>query len=76
MGDHRITIYTRHGCHLCDDAETLLRRLGFQYIAIDVDTDSALQSRYGDEVPVIAVDGRPILSGIIQEEAVRAALAP
>jgi glutaredoxin len=75
MGNREITLYTRRGCHLCEDAETLLRRLGYRYSAIDVDADSSLQVRYGDEVPVLAVDGQPVVSGIIRESAVRSALA-
>jgi glutaredoxin len=74
MDEQEVTIYTRAGCHLCEDAETLLRRLGYQFTAIDVDTDTVLRTRYGDEVPVIALNGRPVLSGVIHEAAVRAVL--
>ncbi len=73
--EHHLTLYTRAGCHLCEDAEALLQRLGYAAALVDVDADPLLQARYGEEVPVLAVDGRAVLSGIIREQAVRAALA-
>jgi glutaredoxin len=60
--DHQVTLVTRSGCHLCEEAETLLRRLsrevGFGYAEIDVDADPARQAEYSDRVPVILIDGR------------------
>lgn len=57
-----VTLYTRHGCHLCDEAHTFLageqRRAGFRLDVVDVDADSALLHRFGQDVPVIAVAGR------------------
>ena len=59
--DHHVTLVTRSGCHLCEDAEALLRRLsgevGFGYTEIDVDADPARQAEYSDRVPVILIDG-------------------
>src|SRR4051812_36209451 len=58
----RVVVYTRQGCHLCDDAWALLEaerlRYGFQLTAVDVDTDPALAAQYGLEVPVVEVDGK------------------
>jgi glutaredoxin len=73
--DNRLILYTRAGCHLCEDAEALLRRLGYEVALIDVDADPTLQARYGEQVPVLVVDGRAVLSGIIGEPALRRALA-
>ena len=57
----RVTLYTRQGCHLCGDAravvEEVSRASGVDYLEVDVDTDPALRERYGDEVPVVTVDG-------------------
>lgn len=57
-----VALYTRAGCHLCDDAhEELLRaarRYPLELRVIDVDRDPALAERYGLEVPVVAIDGR------------------
>ncbi|MBV9592175.1 MAG: glutaredoxin family protein [Actinobacteria bacterium] len=60
--DHRVTLVTRVGCHLCEEAErqlrALARELGFGYEELDVDGDDALRLQYGEQVPVILIDGR------------------
>jgi glutaredoxin len=56
----RVTLYTRVGCCLCDDAKKVLldarRRADFDYEEFDIDRDPELQRRYNDEVPVIAIN--------------------
>lgn len=50
----KITLYTRHECHLCDEAKAAMMR-HFPDLAIeeiDVDTDPELTRLYGEEVPV------------------------
>jgi glutaredoxin len=58
---HRVTLVTRAACHLCEDAETLLRRLagelGYAYEEWDVDSSADLRDEYSDRVPVILIDG-------------------
>jgi glutaredoxin len=58
----RITLYSRKGCHLCDDARTVIEQvcaeLGERYDEVDIDADPELQRRFGEEVPVTFVDGR------------------
>lgn len=57
-----VTLYTRRGCHLCDDAKAVIAAARaehpFELAVVDIDGDPALRARYTDEVPVIAVDGR------------------
>jgi glutaredoxin len=56
----RVTLYTRAGCCLCDEAKKVLaearRRADFDYEELDIDLDPELRRRYNDEVPVIAID--------------------
>jgi len=56
----RVTLYTRAGCCLCDDAKSLLlearRRADFDYEEFDIDRDPELRRLYNDEVPVIAIN--------------------
>ena len=58
----RVTLYTRRGCCLCDDAKRVLEsvraRAVFDLQEVDIDTDAALRMSYNDEVPVIAINGR------------------
>lgn len=57
--DHRVTLYERAGCHLCEEARVLLdEMLGEDGFArVDVDGDDELVLRYGFRVPVVNVDG-------------------
>jgi len=56
-----ITIYSRQGCHLCDDAqktlESMREELNFEIVVIDIDQDTELLKLYSDQVPVIHIDG-------------------
>ena len=54
-----LTIYSRPGCHLCDDMKALVRRVArtvatpITISEIDVSTDPDLERRYGQEIPVL-----------------------
>ncbi len=58
----KVTLYTRAGCHLCDDAKLVLDAVRearpFALDVVDIDTDAALVALYTTEVPVITVNGR------------------
>jgi glutaredoxin len=57
-----VTLYTRAGCCLCDDARRVLeaaqRRAPFDFEQIDIDRSPEWLALYNEEVPVIAIDGR------------------
>jgi glutaredoxin len=76
---HRITLITRAGCHLCQDAEARLRELavelGFDYEELDVDSDQTRRNEYSDRVPVILIDGKEHGYWRLEEERFRKALA-
>jgi len=56
-----VTVYSRHGCHLCEDAvktlESLREELAFEIEIIYIDGDAELEKLYGNEVPVIHING-------------------
>jgi glutaredoxin len=58
----KVTLYTRAGCCLCDDAKRVLldarRRAAFDFEEIDIDRDPTLVAAYNDDIPVIAINGR------------------
>jgi glutaredoxin len=74
----RVTLYSRPGCHLCDDARTVIERvcaeLGESYDEVDIDADEALLARYGDEIPVTLVDGKQHDFWRVDEARLRSAL--
>ena len=77
--DHRVTLITRTGCHLCEAAEATLRELaaelGYSYDEIDVDGSAQLRDEYSDRVPVILIDGREHGYWRVEERRFRQALA-
>ncbi|CAN2224192.1 Glutaredoxin-like [Candidatus Nanopelagicaceae bacterium] len=56
-----VTVYSRHGCHLCEDAEKTLEsmreELAFEIEIIYIDGNPELEKLYGNEVPVIHING-------------------
>ncbi|MBI4897200.1 MAG: glutaredoxin family protein [Actinobacteria bacterium] len=56
-----VLIYTRAGCHLCEEAvtaaEALRERFGFTLEMIDIEGDDELHGRYLEAIPVVLIDG-------------------
>ena len=56
-----VTVYSRHGCHLCENAEKTLegmrKELAFEIEIIYIDDNPELEKLYGNEVPVIHING-------------------
>lgn len=48
-----LVMYTRTGCHLCEQAAGLLDRVGISWRPVDVDDDVELEETYGLRVPVL-----------------------
>ena len=75
----RVTLYTRAGCHLCEEARVVIEQvcadLGEEYAEVDIDTDPDLVARFTDEVPVTFVDGRQHDFWRVDPARLRAALA-
>jgi glutaredoxin len=68
-----VTLYTRPGCHLCDDARAALTRVQsrapFALREIDITGDDRLHKRYLERIPVIALDGEELFDYFVDEEA-------
>jgi glutaredoxin len=58
----RVTLYSKPGCHLCDDARAVVQRvcgeLGVDWQEVDITGDPELNARYWEQIPVTIVDGR------------------
>jgi glutaredoxin len=56
-----VTVYSRHGCHLCENAvntlESMREELAFEIEIIYIDGNPELEKLYGHEVPVIHING-------------------
>ena len=72
----RLTIYSKPGCHLCDEMKSLVHRvisrqsanLAISVDEIDISTDQALLDRYGLEIPVLLIDGKKVAKYRVSEE--------
>jgi len=57
----QVVLYSRAGCHLCDDARAVLvaeqARSPSSLEEIDIETSDDLVREYGVRVPVVAIDG-------------------
>jgi glutaredoxin len=75
----RVTLYSRPGCHLCEQArivvEQVCAELGEEYVEVSIDDDPALRDRFGEEIPVTFVDGRQHDFWRVDADRLRTALA-
>ncbi|MBI3485147.1 MAG: glutaredoxin family protein [Acidobacteria bacterium] len=59
-----VTLYTRKGCHLCDEAKAqmapLLLEFGARLCEVDIDADEMLRALYDVDVPVIFLGDRKV----------------
>jgi glutaredoxin len=74
----RVVLYTRVGCHLCEEAKRVLREeraaAPFDLELVDIDRDPELARRYGVRVPVVAVDGEELFEYEVPVDLLRARL--
>ena len=58
-GPRQVTLYTRPGCHLCEEAKaaiaSLLGEFGASLYEVNIDQDAILEERYGWDIPVIFI---------------------
>jgi glutaredoxin len=67
----RLVLYSRPGCHLCDDARVVLERIGEPFDEIDIDSDDELFKRYLERIPVVALDGEELYDFFVDEQDLR-----
>ncbi len=74
-----LTIYSRPGCHLCDEMKAVVRTVSqsvpLSLEEIDISTDPGLEARYGLEIPVLMVEGKKAAKYRIGEADLRRMLA-
>ena len=75
MSAAEVVLYTRRGCHLCDEAKLALERAGLAAREVDIDSDPDLHQRYNECVPVVEIDGRERFRGRVSEVLLRRLLA-
>ncbi|MGI8982712.1 MAG: glutaredoxin family protein [Pirellulaceae bacterium] len=63
----QVLLFTRTGCHLCDEAEAILIRHGLSPQKFDVDANPELLEKYDTCVPVVVMDGKERFRGRVNE---------
>ncbi len=69
-----VEIYSKPGCHLCEEAKSILvkmqRRYGFQLHEVNIAGDPVLLAEYGTRIPLIYVNGHLVCKYSVKEAAV------
>ena len=75
-----VTIYSRPGCHLCDDMKVVVARvarsLPLRLEDVDVSTDPALEASYGPDIPVLMIGGKKAAKYRVTDDQLRRLLLP
>jgi glutaredoxin len=70
-----VVLYSRPGCHLCDDARAVLERLRgelpFTLTELDIERDPKLHHAYLERIPVVAIDGEEVFDFFVDEAELR-----
>jgi glutaredoxin len=68
-----VTLYSRPGCHLCEEARAVLERARerapFDIDEVDIEADDVLHARYLERIPVVVLDGEELFEYFVDEEA-------
>lgn len=70
-----ITLYSRPGCHLCDEMKALVAKMSkefpFSLREVDISNDPRLEALYGTDIPVLTLEGRKVAKYRITEDELR-----
>jgi len=74
-----IVVYSRPGCHLCEEALEMLvalHREGYRFTLreVDIESDEALLRAMLERIPVVEVDGDLVSELVLDQTSVRARL--
>jgi glutaredoxin len=61
-----VVLYTRRGCHLCEQARLVLLEHHLEPKCIDIDSDPQLHERFDHCVPVVEIDGQIRFRGRVE----------
>jgi glutaredoxin len=67
----KVVLYTREGCHLCEEAQEVLSEFGIAPTLVDIDHDPELRERFDECVPVVEIDGQIRFRGRVEPALLR-----
>jgi glutaredoxin len=75
----KLTLYGKPGCHLCEEARAVVdevrERRPFELEEVDITRDPALEARYRERIPVVAINGEEALELVIEASELERCLA-
>ena len=78
MSEPRVTVMTKPGCHLCENAmmviEQVCTELGVGWTEVDITSDEALFAQWWEQIPVTLIDGVQHTFWRVDPDRLRAAL--
>lgn len=70
-----VTVYSKPGCHLCEEAVRLLQRVQkqhpFELEEVNIQADPALLAEYGEQIPVVTLNGTFLFEYAVDEARLR-----
>jgi glutaredoxin len=70
-----VTLYGKPGCHLCEEARAAVERVRaerpFELEEVDITLDPVLHRRYGERIPVLALEGEELFDYVVDEAVLR-----
>jgi glutaredoxin len=80
VSEPRVVVYGRPGCHLCDQALSVIERVrrrgaGFELRQVDIESDDRLFERFLERIPVVEIDGVETFELFVDEREFERALA-
>jgi glutaredoxin len=67
-----VIIYSRPGCHLCDEAKAVIERArrdtDFTFEEIDIESDDELLKKYQYDIPVVTINGMEVFKHRVELE--------
>jgi hypothetical protein len=79
MAAPELTLYSRPGCHLCDEMKLVIGPIAAEFgcavTEIDISSDPDLEAEFGTDIPVLAINGRKAFKYQLTERQLRRKLA-
>jgi len=76
---HRVILYKKPGCHLCDHAKAAIlavkRQVDFEFQEVDIGLYDELSDLYKFDIPVVEIDGRRAFKYRVDPEALKEKLS-
>ena len=66
-----VVLYTREGCHLCEEAQEVLSEFGISPTLVNIDDDQKLREQFNACVPVVEIDGQIRFRGRVEPALLR-----